>query len=206
MKIAVIGCSWSSGENNWVQILSTKYPNHHFTNFSVCGVSIEYQTYILDKIKNNFDLVLFQITSLGRFTFWENHDINNFLYNESTNLKQIDEEIYKFVKRINYGVILKKPYYMPDDVHKFGQKYYSIINREQLDLDYKLYTQYIKNQADLCFFHRKGIDKTDLSVLEKLGKDNFYKYTIDDGDHFSNEGNIWVSNWIEDTLKSKGLL
>ena len=90
--------------------------------------------------------------------------------------------------------------------HKFGVEYYKRLNDEQINLDYRTYINYIKQQVDFYFHHQSSLDSNVPSVITELGEKQFYKYVIDDGDHFGIEGSKWQANWIKDQLNSKGIL
>lgn len=213
-NIAVFGCSWSQGIsednfNNWVNHLSKKYSHHKFYNFGTGGSSIVYHTHLLEqatKIKK-FDTVIFQITSPGRFTWWKPHNIIRMLTQQRENLWAIDNSHGKYVDRINIGTIQSKKFFDSDrKKHKFGIEYYSRLTDEQMLLDHKAYVNYIKDKVDLYFYHRSALNTGEHSVYDTLGKVNFDKFTIDEGDHFGLDGIEWKSDWVESLLNNKGLL
>jgi hypothetical protein len=73
-------------------------------------------------------------------------------------------------------------------------------------LDHKAYVNYIKDKVDLYFYHRSALNTGEHSVYDTLGKVNFDKFTIDEGDHFGLDGIEWKSDWVESLLNNKGLL
>lgn len=212
-RIAVFGCSWTQGlenENydNWVYYLSKRYPMHSFFNYAAAGTSIVYHTHLLEQVtyKQTFDIIIFQVTSPARFTWWKPHKINKMLYKQSDNLWAIEAGYGNYVDRINTGTISDKKFFKIDKKkHRFGVDYYSRLTNQQILLDHKAYISYIKDKVDLYFCHRSAINN-ELSVYDTLGEENFKKFVIDNGDHFSPEGNDWESRWIELQLKNKGLL
>lgn len=213
-KIAIFGCSWSQGleetsYNNWVQYLSQKYPQHNFYNFAAAGTSIVYHTHLLESVTKieKFDIVIFQITSPARLTWWKPHNITEFLYQQQKNVWAIEKSYGQYVDRINTGTINSKKFFDIDrKKHKFGIQYYSRLTDEQILLDHKAYVNYIKDKVNLHFYHRSALNKDEYSVYDTLGKKKFKEFTIDEGDHFGIDGNNWQANWVESLLINKGIL
>lgn len=213
-RIAIFGCSWTQGlqsENfdNWVLHLSKRYPMHSFFNYAAAGTSIVYHTHLLEQVttKKTFDITIFQITSPARFTWWKPHKINKMLYKQSDNVWAIEKGYGDYVDRINTGTIADKKFFGTNKKkHKFGVEYYNRLTNDQILLDHKAYVNYIKDKVDLHYYHRTSINDNELSVYDTLGEDNFNKFVIDNGDHFSIEGNDWISRWVEMQLKNRELL
>lgn len=213
-RIAMFGCSWTQGlephnYDNWVKYFSEMYPDCSFFNYAAAGTSIVYHTHLLEQVtaKQKFDLVIFQITSPARFTWWKPHKINKMLYKQTPNLWAIESGYGKYVDRINTGTITSKKFIGQDKKkHKFGVEYYSRLTNEQILLDHKAYINYIKDKVDFHFYHRSAYVDDAPSVYDTLGESNFNKFVIDSGDHFSKEGNQWQAKWIDLNLKNKGLI
>jgi len=214
-NIAIFGCSWTQGLksadfDNWVVWLSKMYPQHNFYNFAAAGSAITYHTHLLEQVMQDktFDVKLFQITSPGRFTWWKPHKVKDILYQKYDNyhcLKAVDYE--NFVERINTGTILSNKFLDSDrKKHKFGVEYYKRLCADQVDLDHRVYINYIKNNVDFYFYHRASYESHIPNVFTELGKKQFYKYVIDNGDHFGTEGNQWQANWIKDQLTDRNIL
>ena len=213
-NIAAFGCSWTQGVQpeiftNWVMYLSELYPQYNFYNFGASGTSITYHTHLLEQVikSKKFDATIFQVTSPGRFTWWKTHTVEDILYQKNDNYYCLDGNLSRFVDRINTGTIHSKKFLKSDrKKHKFGVEYYKRLNDEQINLDYRTYINYIKQQVDFYFHHQSSLDSNVPSVITELGEKQFYKYVIDDGDHFGIEGSKWQANWIKDQLNSKGIL
>lgn len=213
-NIAVFGCSWTQGLkdkdfDNWVFRLSKCFPQHNFYNFAAGGTSIVYHTHLLEQIlkSTKFDYKIFQVTSPGRFTWWQPHNALDLIEQKTDNYYCLQEDYGRFVDRINTGTILSKKFVKLDrKKHNFGVEYYKRLTDEQIRLDNIAYVSYIKDKVDFHFYHRKSYEKNSFSILTELGDDKFNKFVIDDGDHFGEEGNQWQADWIIDKLKDKKLL
>lgn len=214
-KIAVFGCSFSQGLypnlDNWVKELSVLLPEYEFYNFSLGGSSLMYSIHLFEQIYDSdlkFDITIFQATSVGRFTWWEEHNIFDFLEKYSDNLYHIDKkDIANVVKKINYGTVASKKH-VDKNNKKFGIEYYSRLNLDMISIELRSLLEFIDRRVDLLFAHRsmKDYGLNYLSVYDELGKHEFQKFVIDEGDHFSNQGNRWQAHWILNQLNQHKLL
>jgi len=213
-NIAVFGCSWTQGVksevfDNWVVWLSKMYPQHKFYNFAAAGTAITYHTHLLEQVMQDktFDVKLFQVTSPGRFTWWKPHKFKEIMYQKYDNYYCLEEDYGKFVDRINTGTILSNKFLDSDrKKNTFGVEYYKRLCDDQVDLDHRVYINYVKNNVDFYFHHRRSYESHIPSVFTELGEKQFYKYVVDDGEHFGTEGNQWEANWIKDQLTDRNIL
>lgn len=215
-KIAIFGCSWSQGlwqknYDSWVKEFSKLSPDCEIYNFAMAGSSLSYAAHLLEQVYDSdlkFDLKIFQATSPGRFTWWDNHNILDFLKQDADNLFSVDDsKISKVVHKINYGTVYAKNHLLKKD-KKFGIDYYSKLNLELSALEYRALLEFVDRRVDLLFAHRsmKDYNLNYLSVYDELGNSNFKKFTIDEGEHFSNAGNKWEANWVLNKLNQNKFL
>ena len=214
-KIAVFGCSWSQGLkrldnfDNWVKHLAKKRPEHDFYNFGCSGTSIVYHAYLLDSItrREDFDNIIFQVTSPGRYTWWKPHNLNELKERQDNNYWAMPKWYgKKYVEKITFGDMEKGTLDNDKKKQKFATEYYKRLSRDQMEIEFKVYLEFVKARSDLVFFHRKGLQEGDLSVHSTLGDDKFHSFAYDDGGHFGVEGNQWTANWVNDHLIKKGVL
>lgn len=213
-NVAIFGCSWSQGIkeknfDNWVLRLSKLFPEYNFYNFAAGGTSIVYHTHLLEEIlkTKKFDIKIFQITSPGRFTWWQPHDIMELVEQKTSNYYCLQENYGRFVDRINTGTILSNKFIKSDrKKHNFGIEYYKRLTDDQIRLDHVAYVNYIKDMVDFRFYHRKAYEKDSVSIITELGEKRFKELIIDDGDHFGAAGNEWQTNWIANKLKEKHII
>jgi len=211
-RIAVFGCSWSQGVaslnnfDNWVKHLAKKRPEHDFYNFGCGGTSIVYHAYLLDSItrREEFDHIIFQVTSPGRYSWWQPHKLNEMIERQDDNYWAVARGYGKYVQRVTMGSLQKGA--LDKKTQKFANEYYKRLSDDQKDIEYKVYIEFAKARSDLVFFHRKGLQEGDLSVKSILGDDKFYSFVSDDGDHFGVEGNQWTANWVNKRLIRKGVM
>ncbi len=213
-NIAVFGCSWtqgieSEGFDNWVVWLSKLYPQHTFYNFAAAGTAITYHTHLLEQVMQDkmFDIKLFQVTSPGRFSWWKSHTFKEMIYQKYDNYYCMYQDYGKFIDRINTGTILSQKFLKDDHKkHKFGVEYYKRLTDDQIDLDHRVYINYVKDNVDFYFHHRGLYESHVPCVFTELGEKQFYKYVVDDGDHFDKNGNQWEANWINKKLVERNIL
>jgi hypothetical protein len=214
-KILVVGCSWSAGvaseTENWVHELSKIRLDHTFYNLSRGGTSIQFHLGVLEKAKEklNPDITIFQYTSAGRLTWWEDFDIMQYIDQDSENYYTLSHALCSKVDQINIGTIYGNKFIKTDRAkHKFGKLYYNRVGFEAMKIELKVYIDYAKKVSDFQFHHKSSphVGENELSVQEYLGDKKFNKFTIDDGAHFGDAGNKWQAQWINEHLIAKGLL
>jgi len=215
-KIAVFGCSWTQGlwnneYDSWVKEFAMLNNDCEIYNFALAGSSLSYAAHLLEQIYDSeikFDLTIFQATSPGRFTWWNKHDIFDCLKQDADNLYSIDDKkISMVVEKINYGTVFSQGHLKKVD-KKFGLAYYSRLNSELSVLEYRALLEFVDRRVNILFAHRslKNYGLNYLSVYDQLGKNEFQKFVIDEGEHFSNEGNRWQAHWILNQLNQHKLL
>jgi hypothetical protein len=223
MNVLCLGCSWTAGvvgqePYNWVTALSKMMPEHNFYNCAQRGSSLLYSIWVMeeflskathDKTPIKIDKIIFQITNEGRLTYlhdYENFNINQCIVKKSDNLFKLNLE-WQNVAAINYGVLLpeNKNVNHPrwESMHSFATEYYSRLTRQMhFDLEHRALVEYIRPKADLMFMHRKddiGIPDI-ISIQDILGDEQFSKFCIDRGSHFSVLGSVWQAHYIKHLL------
>ena len=102
MKIAIIGCSYSSIETyddytiSWPYQLYKKYPQHDYYNYALGGRSIDYATWcLLDSKINDIDFVFVNRTYHPRVGVMQDvvdaDDLNKFEFYE----RKVDDNFYQ---------------------------------------------------------------------------------------------------------------
>lgn len=208
-NIAFFGCSFTEGPtddfDNYVVWLSKLNPQHNFYNFSAAGTSIMYHTYLLEQItKMDFDVKVFQFTTSGRFTTWTPHNIKEYIIKKYDNYFCLNKNYVQYIDRLNIGSVSEKKY-VTYKVN-FGKEYYKRMSDSCMDLDHRVYIDYIKPKVNFCFHHRKSRDVSIPSVYNSLDISQWNKFVIDDGDHFGLEGSLWQAKWLDKHLKERNIL
>lgn len=206
-KIAVFGCSWSQGLqnlnnfDNWVKHLAKKRPEYDFYNFGCGGTSIVYHVYLLDLItkREDFDHIIFQVTSASRYTWWQPHQLDEIIEQQDKNYWAIAKDYGKYIDRITMGSLQKGA--LDKKTQQFANEYYRRLSNDQIEIEYKVYIEFAKARSDLLFFYKKGLQEGDLSIQSTLGDEKFYNFVADDGDHFNKAGNEWQASWINKQLE-----
>jgi hypothetical protein len=225
MNIACFGCSWTAGihyriedsynngfadtgENNWVRQLSKIMPYHNFYNFAFPGSSIIHSIYVLDQVKKNipilFDKIIFQATTEGRFTYY-NEPLNNTDFVILPRIKQLEDNYFYLdltmneVITVNYGTLGYK-----DHTGFFlAEAIYSCLNpRQTFQYEHRIYLDWLKDKVDLLFFHRKNhcFIEGILTIEDKLTAEEWNKFVIDEGGHFSLNGSKWEATYIKEHI------
>ena len=210
MKIAIFGCSWSSGIRSvddgscWPYELAKLSPDWKIYNFSSSGTSLIWSLKNLLDVKHawkNEDIFyIFQYTNRNRYTFINSEfNILNYLQNSSTqnNYHSITNQIDKHITKIspaNTGQNNKNEQY------NYFQEW--IKHHEAYDLpDYISHVSYIQHSVNFSFFHRHEAVYTDIPTIEDiLGKNKFNNYSKDIGNHFGFNGAKWQAEYIKDII------
>lgn len=217
MKIATFGCSWTHGINavdnkySWPYALSKLKPNWHIENYAVEGTSLTFQTFLMDDVlrHNTFDKIIFQITSPGRVSYFEeDYDILQHAENVSQNYKHISIENGFFRKVIAFTpghikLSKKDSFWYPKGKYEFARSYYSLINKSIFRTEYKALVHYILSKADLVFMHNEDILKLNLCpvIMEEIKDQTLLQsFIADNGNHFNKAGCEWQANWIINKL------
>ena len=224
MNILVLGCSWTSGLHdhpyNWVTALAEMMPEHTFYNCAHPGTSLLHSIWIMEKCLEQsneinggikFDKIIFQITNEGRLTYYHELDdfkVNDWIRYKTDNLYALEIDWQKLCI-INYGVLIPENS-SPNhgkwkEIRKFAKDYYTRCTRQHhFNLEHKILAEYVKNKADLVFFHRRDDNNISgiLSIQDILGDEQFKKFVIDSGDHFGIAGCQWQAKHIKTLLES----
>ena len=217
MKVAVFGCSWSHGikavndRYSWPYALSKLKPEWHIENYAVEGTSLAFQTFLMDDVlrHHSFDKIIFQITSPGRITYFEeDYDVLQHVENITSNYKHISIENGFFRKVIavtpgHMNLPKKDSFWFPAGKYEFSKSYYSLINKSIFRTEYKALVHYILSKANVVFMHNEDILKLNLCpvVMEEVNNDELLKsFIADSGSHFNKVGCDWQANWVLDRL------
>jgi hypothetical protein len=216
-NIACFGCSWTHGATfeigvNWVNALAKLMPEHTFFNLSQAGSSLLHSIWIHEMFTKHYkpDFTIFQITTEGRKTYYLNDKVtdHSFLFgpdflrghDDIPNLKTLclPPEI---VQSVNYGTLFREnaawdgdPYFKRR--YDFAKIYYETFDRmKTFDLEHKIFSQYVHDNADLAFFHNLDSVPADmdlesiLCIEHKFGKEKFLGYSSDGiAFHLTTEG------------------
>jgi hypothetical protein len=223
MKIATIGCSWTSGVHRawsldqsapdqkqkipdedfvcWPREMGKLKPEWQIDNFAIPGSNALVGIYILDQIKSQYDKVIFQVTTADRYTSWnENTDFSSFLENYAPNVRMLTTKLLSNI--IIYDTHYQKPaVYESFKVNsivkkenKFINYYYYRTTNEMFDINHKAIISYAKQNADIVFSHIKN-NFCD-SIEDTLGEKQFDKFTCDWGRHFGLKGAQWQAQYM----------
>lgn len=235
MNILVLGCSWTANRlvnNNittsWVEELSKLLPEHTFYNFAYSGSSVGHSILVMESLLENskikFDKIIFQITTDGRITFYNNLDFKNldfFISQKTSNYYFLDmdkDNNFLKISNVNYGILNpknKSPRPDWEKIKKFAEIYYENLNLEyNFFLEHKIQFEYIKKKVDFFFLHRPisqsmfapisyNPNNECFVIEEVLGNQIFDKFKIDEGGHFSLEGCIWEAKYLKKKLEEK---
>lgn len=202
-SIGVYGCSWSQGIypklDNWVRHLAKLMPDYTFYNYGLGGTDFVYHSYLLDQTVHLHDKTIFQVTSQGRFTWWDDHSIAGYMAQQDDTVVALYGPIDDVVHRINHGIVYGNSNLSATD-KLFGGGYYERITQYQLQFEMESAISLIKPKVDLCFTHREYNLNTEIPSMQTLAASNYTKFLMDDGDHFNYNGNAWQAKLIYDQL------
>jgi hypothetical protein len=232
MKIATIGCSWTSGiYRNWSLDQSApdqkkKIPNEDFVcwprelgklkpkwqidNFAIPASNALLGVYILDQIKSQYDKVIFQVTTADRYTSWsEDTNFSSFLEKYAPNVRM-------FTPKLLSNIILYDFHYHKPALHASNESLTvnSVVKKENKFINYYYYRttneMFNINHKALISYAKQNADivfshvKKNFcdSIEDILGEEQFDKFTCDWGRHFGIEGAQWQAKWILDQINS----
>lgn len=236
-SINTFGCSWTAGPSGllsdfpWPLMLADKLENIQVNNWARGGSNIAFQSYVLDSfcqnIKKPDDIIIFQITSHDRFSYWDADLHKNFnQMKEKWSYKNYTH--YTLDYSTNFGnitagdldsgyswIVIKNRENMLKEKNTFAKEYYKRIGLSQSLFNHMLYINYIIPKVDFIYFHIKhpknfpkkypNFIKNKYEnipcVKDMLGNEEYNKYVIDDGQHLSKEGNDIVANLILKNIK-----
>lgn len=212
MKIAVFGCSWTSGTYpeciSWVEELAKLKPEHTFVNYAVGGLSNGMIMALAKKFKKEYDISIVKLTSPGRLSFF------NPAFNIKEAIKITKESNYhtwantttvlrNFV-RLNYAHLntsVSEPYSVRK-ITKFHKMYYSYVNKEVFNVEAEAAAHWCVNNVDLTYSHLKD-HYQHLNIPVECAEKQipyFRKYMYDSGCHVNNPGAILEAEYIAKKL------
>jgi len=216
-KIVTFGCSFTGGvpaltdshENryNWPYLLA-KDTGWHVENYSFAGTCARFGMLNLEKFLNNKEyFTIFQIPAPSRLT----HII------DENEIKHTRQQVFKnysqYTERTGHHLCNYQPAKaftksgptVNENIKKMYQYQIRYYPDEYTDLDYRVAVKYIKDHADLCFFHktRKDFDFSDIISMDKIFKDDFKKFVFDEGAHFGKLGLETQAAHIRDLVNDK---
>lgn len=204
MNYAFFGCSHTSSlpEHNWrnyVEILSEKYPQHNFYNFSQPASSLSYSTHMQKLVDKYFDIdfKVLQIADPHRFTSIKDFNVKEYTIQKTDNYYVLDWSIRThFIETITPGTIIPKYLVYPQKL-KWAILFYKKANFDILEEEYKAMFHYSRKNFDYCFLHRSDIyDFGITSVEDSMSKEQWEKFCIDEGMHFNIPGHEYIAEEI----------
>lgn len=217
MKIATFGCSWTHGlkevDNfySWPYALHNLNPDWEIHNYAIGGTNLQFQTFLLDDVlrHNSYDKIIFQITSPGRLTwFEEDYDFTKNMEETEKNYRcfNIENGFYRKLVIVTPGhmkLSSKNSFWSVPGKYDFAKKYYSFINKSIFRTEYKALIYYLKDKVDLLFMHNEDILNLNICpvIKNEASKENsLSKIIADNGDHFNKDGCNWQAKWVKDRL------
>ena len=217
--------------SNWVHRFIDKLNNNktEIYSYAQAGTGVMWHSYIFSQVKKTYpdDIYICQITNHGRYAWWKepenyleeykDYDIfyNNLFYKTINLRKNLHETLLNSnnVKMFNYGVV----FHQHDNTHlksddlEFAKNYYQRSNELN---NWAIGARYLIDNCDLAYFHHectmndyKTIFGNNVyiptSIETQMGSDKFKSHIIDDGDHFNDEGNKKVAQFVYDNIKDK---
>lgn len=198
------GCSWTGWtKNNYVRELAKLEPDHNFYNWGVKGSSINISTFVLDYVKKKFpspnNYFIFQVTSPGRVTWWD-EKYEKYLTPEkiTNNYYTTDHSTNSNMSTIIGGFTANS---CPNQsALKYQRQYFKWTSRSTLKHDHKMHCHYAKNNSNFMFFHMRCPHKEFkdyFSVEDVLGKRRYQELcNQEDKHHFGLEGSHWQAKWL----------
>ena len=210
MKIATFGCSWSQGletvDNGycWPLAIAQANPEWEIDNFALAGSSFSFQAYLLDDVlnKNQYDKIIFQITSPFRLTYFDDQTDYGEYFKIVDNYRYLDcsTDIYRQFICITPGhMSLNKQdsFWHYPDKYDFAKLHYKYTNKQISKIEYRALFDYVKSKTDFVLLHNEDVCGIGVPVLMDIVGD---KFVADEGEHFNAKGSQWVANWVLDNL------
>jgi len=217
-KLFNFGCSWSAGVGkvyyNWAREFAIQNPDTIVDNFALGGTSVKWS--VTQMLANqprmiNADIV-FQITAPGRVTLTDNgitsllarsrvvdnyYDSSTTPHNHMLTLKPAERSCHRTI-----------PAYSEAEVTNIHDAIYNSFDPDVENLEWKLYIDYVVDNATFVFFHQTRHQKLYQKLGGELlpcvqthfGDDQFDEWVYDDGAHFGLEGCKEVARWIKTNL------
>lgn len=201
-RIYIFGCSFSQGvpESDWISWaseFSKLVPNYDVYNFAVAGTSELFHIHILKqvcKIKKPNDIIIFQLTSMRRLTWWNNFNAFDYIQHHEDNLYKLNNSVRENFDRINSGVA---------NSTKFARLWYKTMTEEYFQEQFSINADYAVRNSDYTFFHDAWGNKYKIDSFYEDHKEKFNDYVIDNGSHFGKEGSTVEANWVFQKIKDK---
>lgn len=214
-RIYCFGCSFTQGveESNftsYVHSLAKLLPEYDFYNYGAGGTSELFHSYLLRTLpdKQPNDISIFQITSMGRLTWWNNVNLHDAIQHRSDNNYELNSTtVCKNVDTINYGTLSNKY----KSIHSsFAIKYYSTTTDNYHSENFRANSFYASQYFDYAFAHRSNINidshiKYD-SYCDNISDEEWNSYLLDSSDHFNIVGCDAEAEWVYKNLKKKNLI
>lgn len=223
-SIRIIGCSHTQGiehleryGSNWVHYYRDKVdPSIPIYNYAQGGTSVVWHSFILSMLKNKYpnDIYITQLTTPGRYSWWDENINQDNLVDKCYSSVQLRENLVEYMIRpqepptvhwFNSGVVYSEN---PDEQQlsssdlEFAKAYY---DRDNPIHKWTMYVHYLESNSDYCFFHedskpiayknRVATNKEFDTSEQYIGK-SFAEHFIDGGKHLSDYGNERVSDMV----------
>lgn len=214
MKIATFGCSWTHGLKqlndfySWPYALHKLQPDWVIHNYAIGASNLQFQTFLMEDVlrNNSYDKIIFQITSPGRLTYFEeDYDFTKHLTEMETNYKRFDieEGFFRKVVTITPGhmkLSKNNSFWKLPGKYEFAKSYYNTVNKSIFRTEYKALIYYLKDKVDLMFMHNEDILNLKVCpvIMEELS--GARKFVADSGEHFDIEGCDQQAKWVLENL------
>jgi lysophospholipase L1-like esterase len=209
-RIYCFGCSFTQGvgHGDWVNYttyLSELLPNYDVYNYGVGGSSELFHAYLMRTLpeKTSEDVTILQLTSIGRFTQWNDINYHTAFEQQTEDLWKLDRKIItQNVQCITYGMLDRKNY--PD--YKFIKMYYERTTRLYEKEKFAANVYYASQFFDYAFFHRISKLKQYDSFQDSITDGKWNSFVVDDGCHFNEDGAKEEARWVYEKLKKNKLI
>lgn len=211
-RIYCFGCSYTEGinNNNWisyVQYLAELCPEYDIYNYGVGGTSELFHTYLMNTLpeKTPQDISIFQITSMGRLTWWNYDTYHANLDHKTNNIWRLNSTfVRKNIGRITYGTLNDNT----DSQYKLAKIYYKQVTQPFENEKFSANIFYASQFFDYAFFHRKATIKNANydSFKDSITDKQWKRYVMDAGSHFNEVGSKEEAHWVYENLKKNNLL
>lgn len=211
-RVYCFGCSYTEGVKNanwvsYVQYLAELLPGYDIYNYGVGGTSELFHTHLMNTLpeKTPEDISIFQITSMGRLTWWNNEAYHANVNHKSDNIWRLNNTFVRNnLGRITYGTLNDRA----DSQHKFAKIYYDRVSMPYENEKFFANIFYASQYFDYAFFHRTAtIKNTNYdSFKDSITDKQWKRYVMDRGDHFNDIGSKEEAQWVYENLKKKNLI
>lgn len=216
--VAVIGCSFSKWHNssvkNWPQHFSRLAPQCNVYNFSqyINSNSLQYlqARHILEN--KNYNVLILQWTTFGRITFLKQEEkmLETLLHKR---LEKKEQNYYEYPDCNYYGFDdFGVMHINPGSIDRVSKKYRNVVEKMwteavgtngfgsgELREAMQHHIQHLAKKNNKALLQFQWLDDTSQDQEVDFIVDNVYplkEYSIDEGFHFGNKGNILLSEYI----------